>query len=232
MNPIALVISCEHAVDTVPQEYLPLFKEYQELLTTHRGIDFGALTIAKAFQQRFNCDFIQAQTTRLLIDCNRSLSNARCFSEVTQNLSSEAKQHIIKKYYLPFRTQVIQSVDNHLRAGQTVWHLSIHSFTPVMNDVVRDADIAFLYDPQRPAEKELAKRWKQGINQLQPFYKVRMNYPYKGISDGFTSSLRKQLKHNKYIGIEIESNQNLTKEDQIIDTLKNILTKSLAGLLT
>jgi hypothetical protein len=37
--------------------------------------------------------------------------------------------------------------------------------------------------------------------------KVRKNYPYKGISDGLTTSLRKQYTQKNYCGIEIEINQ-------------------------
>lgn len=227
MKRIALVISCEHAVNTVPEQYMPLFAPFTALLASHRGIDFGALAIAEHIAQQIPCDFIQATSTRLLIDCNRSMNHPQFFSEVTRELPPYEKQKIMNLYYWPFRQQVISSIQKHIEQGSQVWHLSIHSFTPVINDIIRNADIGLLYNPQRSAEKMLARQWKIKINKLSPEYKIRMNYPYSGVSDGFTSAMRKQYTNEEYVGIEVESNQALTKSTQKLDSLKNILTISL-----
>ena len=157
MKKIALVISCEHAVDTVPEEYLPIFQPFNELLNSHRGIDFGALTIAKHLKETLPCDFVQAHTTRLLIDCNRSLNRPSCFSEITTPLPQEEKIKIIEQYYRPFREQVINLIQKNINQKLQVWHLSIHSFTPVMNNIIRNTDIGFLYNPQRSSEKSLCE---------------------------------------------------------------------------
>lgn len=232
MKQFAVVISCEHAVDLVPAPYAALFKGYDHLLATHRGIDFGALAIAKHVHQVCQSDFIAAKATRLLIDCNRSLHHPQCFSEVTQHLDAPLKQQIISQYYLPFRQQVLADIMKHISDGLTVWHLSIHSFTPVMDGRTRNADIGLLYDPRRSAEKEFAAQWKQAIKQLHPQYKVRLNYPYRGTSDGLTSFLRKQFLNNQYIGIEVETNQALTKDVQMMHTIKHILSESLQNLMS
>ena len=231
MKKIALVISCEHAVDTVPKEYLSLFLPFRRLLVSHRGIDFGALVIAQHLKESLSCDLLHATATRLLIDCNRSLNHPHCFSEVTKKLSLKEKQVIIDQYYLPFRQQIIAQIKTHHDQGFQVWHLSIHSFTPVMNNVVRHADIGLLYDPQCSFEKSLAKRWRLEIKKQAPKYIVRMNYPYRGISDGFTQTLRKVFSSSDYLGIEVESNQALTYNETSFDTLKNILLSSLLNLL-
>ncbi|KTD32517.1 N-formylglutamate amidohydrolase [Legionella moravica] len=231
MNTIAIVISCEHAVDTVPKEYTALFAPFKELLKTHRGIDFGALEIALHLKDTLPCDFIQAHTTRLLIDCNRTLNRPSCFSEVTRNLPDEEKRNIIKLYYQPFREEVTNIIQKHIHQKRQVWHFSIHSFTPVMNGQIRSTDIGLLYNPQRPSEKVLCERLQNEIHQLNPGIRVRRNYPYKGISDGFTTSLRKKFSDAEYVGIEIESNQALTQNDQSIDTLKKLLSDSLLKLI-
>ena len=38
---------------------------------------------------------------------------------------------------------------------------------------------------------------------------MRHNYPYSGISDGLTTSLRKRHTQARYLGVEIEINQAL-----------------------
>lgn len=231
MKKIAVVISCEHATDAVPEAYLNLFKPWQELLTTHRGIDFGALEIAQYMQKKISCNFVQATATRLLIDCNRSLGKTGCFSEVTQGLPQTEKQKIIDCYYTPFREHVFNDIATPIAQGLQVIHLSIHSFTPVINGTKRHADIGLLYDPQRVLEKKLARQWQLELKHIAPEYHVRMNYPYKGTSDGFTTFLRQQFTPAQYIGIEVESNQSLTTNDRALSNLKNILTLSLLKIL-
>lgn len=228
---IALVVSCEHAVDTVPDRYIPLFKPYSALLKTHRGIDFGTLAIAEAIKEVIPCDFVQATATRLLIDCNRSLHIRGCFSEVTHNLSVEEKDKIISTYYLPFREQVMAHITKHREQGLQVLHCSIHSFTPVMNNHTRTADIGLLYDPKRPLEKALCQQWKNEIKKQNPLYRIKMNYPYQGTSDGFTTSLRKIYTQEEYLGIEIESNQALTQDKQSLENLKKTIKITLSNLL-
>ncbi len=228
---ITLVISCEHAVDTVPEEYRALFQPYKELLNSHRGIDFGALTIANHLRETLPCDFVQAHATRLLIDCNRSLNHPSCFSEITRTLPQEEKIKIINEYYLPFREQVSNLIQKRIQQKQQVWHVSVHSFTPIMNNIIRTADVGFLYNPQRLAEKMLCRQWQKELRQLSHTLKVRLNYPYKGITDGLTTTLRKQYNDSAYIGIEIESNQQLTSNAQSINILKNLLSDSLLKLI-
>lgn len=230
MNKIALLISCEHAVNTIPNAYRYLFNSCTNMLESHRGFDLGALEIALHFKDVFSCHLIQAETSRLLIDYNRSLTK-RCFSEITKNLPTPIKQEIISQYYLPYRQRVVEQIDNCLLHAHQVMHCSIHSFTPVLNKVRRDAEIGFLYDPQRALEKELAKKWGREIKKQTPQYKIRMNYPYKGISDGLTTALRKKYSPDNYLGIEIEINQALIYNLDSMTHLKRNLATSLFNLL-
>lgn len=231
MKTIALVLSCEHAVNAVPNAYKRLFAPHQALLQTHRGIDFGSLAITNYLSQRFACDFAQAQTTRLLIDCNRSLTHPHCFSEISSLLSQEEKTQLIQQYYLPFRQEVERCIKKHIAQGQQVLHLSIHSFTPVLNNIPRNADIGLLYDPRRNSEKILARRWQKCLKQ-ESNLRIRMNYPYSGTSNGFTVALRKQFADHDYAGIEVETNQALVANAKSLSSLSNVLASTLKSLIT
>ncbi|MFI4875804.1 MAG: N-formylglutamate amidohydrolase, partial [Blastopirellula sp. JB062] len=44
---------------------------------------------------------------------------------------------------------------------------------------------------------------------LNPDFRIRFNYPYLGKADGLTTSLRKKLTGDRYVGIELEVNQRL-----------------------
>lgn len=231
MKEIALVVSCEHAVNTVPEVYQPLFAPYLHLLDTHSGIDFGALFIAEDFKKIFNCDFVQAEATRLLIDCNRSLSHRQCFSKVTSSLPKEEKAILIQQYYLPFRQQVENNIKKHLQKGKQVLHLSVHTFTPYLNGLKRNTDIGLLYDPKRVSEKTLARRWQQQFKQEDRNLRVRLNYPYRGITDGFTAVLRRQFLNDDYIGLEIEANQALVEDLKFLRYLSSLYIQTLKPLL-
>lgn len=231
MNKIALIISCEHAVNTVPKDYLYLFANHKDLLLSHRGMDFGALEIATHLNKNIPSDFFKANCTRLLVDCNRTVTHPQCFSEVTKNLPRKEKQTIIEQYYTPYREQVLSKIDQYINQGIQVLHLSIHSFTPMMGNEVRNTDVGLLYNPQRPLEKHLALQWKKELRKVGPQYKIRMNYPYKGITDGFTTALRKKYSDQHYLGIEVETNQALLNKAQNINIIKNIFTASLLKVI-
>lgn len=231
MKPTRVVISCEHAVNTIPKAYLPLFALEQSVLQTHRAIDFGAQNMAETIGKTLSCGYTQAQVSRLLIDCNRTLSHPTCFSDYSAPLSQSEKQILIDQYYLPFRNEVTQKIQTAIDAGYQVIHLSIHSFTPVFNDVVRNADVGLLYDPTRHGEKEVARVLRGLVLQKSPSLRVRMNYPYDGKSDGFASFLRKQHQERDYLGFEIETNQALVSRQVEFDEWKAHLSHSLQELL-
>lgn len=228
MKKMVLVLSCEHAVNTIPSVYKPLFSSYDVALNSHQGVDFGALEVALHLQKALNLELVVATTSRLLIDCNRSLTNPKCFSEITRKLPLEDKQRLINQYYLPFRQEVITLIENHIKEGYQVLHLSLHSFTPKLNGLVRNTELGLLYDPKRLSEKLLVKRWQKSLSSQ---YKVRLNYPYRGTSDGFTASLRRCWPDADYLGIEFELNQTLAFEVSALATLSEVLFFSLESLL-
>ena len=98
--------------------------------------------------------------------------------------------------------------DNQEQKPIKVIHLGIHSFTPVLNGVEREADVGILYDPSRPAEAALAETLIKSIHEFYPQLSIRRNYPYLGKSDGLTTTLRQKF-GTAYVGLEIEINQKL-----------------------
>lgn len=226
-----LIISCEHAVNTLPDAYQFIFSSNPSVLDTHRAIDFGAFAIAKHFKQAFNCPLISASISRLIIDCNRSLTHPDCFSTFTKKLPLVEKQGFIETYYKPYRQEVEALINAKIAEGLQVIHLSIHSFTPKLKNIERNADIGLLYDPTRLGEKTLAYKWRKGILKKNNEYRVRMNYPYRGISDGFITSLRKQHDEKHYLGFEVESNQALVNEMTTLQSLSETLVDSFRSIV-
>ena len=230
MKPTKLFLSCEHATNNVPEQYRNLFNKNKEVLETHRAIDFGAIDIATHLAKTFDCDLTKAEVTRLLIDCNRSLNNANCFSEFSNELEPIDKEELANSYYLPYREKTENLIKNLITKDHQVLHISCHSFTPVFNGVTRNAGIGLLYDPRHHGEKEVAREW-QRIFSEQTDYRVRVNYPYSGKSDGFTTYLRKKFAEKDYLGIELEVNQDLVKDKSSITTIAHEIANSISELL-
>ncbi len=218
-----IIITCEHATHVIPEKYETFYLDHDKILLTHEGWDIGALQIAEAIAPKSDF-FYFANHSRLLIDLNRSLHHPKVFSSVSRLLTLEHKEEIIDQHYLPYRTKIEEKVADFISAHDSVLHLSVHSFTPELNGQIREAEIGLLYDSKRAKEKKFCAAWRDELEVYQRF-RVRMNYPYKGSSDGFCTALRRQFKE-KYIGMELEVNQAMLSNQKEISDVAEILSET------
>lgn len=231
MNPTVLVVSCEHAVNTIPAHYLPLFNHHEMILHSYRAVDFGALEVTTLVTKALHISFTQSQVSQLLIDCNRSLSHSHCFSKFTKHLSIIEKHTLIEQYYLPFREQTKAVIESHISNNEQVLHVCIHTFKPVLRGLIQNAGLGLLYDPHRHGEKEVARIWHGLLLQQTPAYRLRMNYPFRGNYDNFSTTLRREFKERDYLGMELEINQALLRTQEGIEEVSTALSNSLRALL-
>lgn len=196
-----LILTCEHASNKLPAAFKSAVPA--EVLKTHRAYDIGALAVFRKLVKFAKPEFYsEGKYSRLFVDLNRTITNKSAFSDFLRNNESAKTQ--ATAYWNEYRTAIEKFVK--ANAKKEIVHLGIHSFTPVLNGKVRNADIGILYDPSRPQERAYANVIKAEIKRLYPAMKVRFNYPYKGSSDGLTTTLRKKF-GPRYVGIEIEINQ-------------------------
>lgn len=209
MHTDVLILSCEHASGSVPARYRRCFASAsaQRALRSHRGLDIGALGVARAFRRAFRCPLFHASVTRLLVDTNRSPRHARLHSEFSRALPASERAALLRSYYYPYRLELRNAVAALVRSGRRVVHVSVHSFTPRLAGQVRSADVGLLYDPARAPEARLAARWREQLGRAAPALRVRRNYPYRGVSDGLCTWLRTEFSARSYLGIELEMNQ-------------------------
>ena len=219
----ALVITCEHASNAVPAFLTRKFAAMgtagipKEVLESHRGYDIGAYGAYRRLVRMLHPDFyIAGKYSRLVVDLNRSENHPGLLSKYTQDLDSDTREKILetwKRHHDAVESFVAKalaegSTSTKNPAAPRVIHLGIHSFTPVLNNVVRNADIGILYDPSREAETRIASSIIEEIQNRALGMRIRRNYPYLGKSDGLTTSLRKKF-GPAYAGIELEINQKL-----------------------
>ena len=207
MHDTHLLVTCEHGGNRVPARYRHLFAAHAALLGTHRGYDPGALAFARDLANRLAATCFVSTVSRLLVDLNRSIGHPKLYSEATRDAPPVLRREILDAHYLPYRNAVHAHIADAVARGARVVHISSHSFTPVLDGVVRDADIGLLYDPGRPGEAALCRHWQAALAAALPEFRVRRNYPYTGKSDGLTAYLRRHYGANDYVGIEFEINQ-------------------------
>lgn len=205
-----VVITCEHAGNEVPDAYKKLFRTMEFVLESHRGYDPGAFLVAEKLSQLCDAQFFYTKITRLLVEPNRSLHHYQLFSDFTKELNIVEQDRLLRNYYFPYRNAVDKWIKDTLAKGDEVIHLSIHSFAPVVEGKIRQCQIGLLFDPLREEEVKLTKGWR--LDLINRGFNAKNNYPYKGTSDGLISHLRRKYQKG-YVGIEIEVNQDMIKDE-------------------
>ena len=123
----------------MPARYAHLFAGAAGVLDSHRGLDYGALEVARAFGRRLGVAPFTATTTRLVVDLNRSSYHRNVFSEYTRALTDGERAAAMAAHYWPYRNAVEAVVEDAVATGRAVLHVSSHSFTPVLRGAARCA---------------------------------------------------------------------------------------------
>lgn len=224
-----VVVSCEHGGNRIPAEYAEWFRSSraQRALASHRGYDPGALVAAGTLAEQLDTLLIASDTSRLLVELNRSPRHRRLFSEFSNQLSAEAKAELFERYYHPYRDTVDAAIRDRIDAHGQAIHVSVHTFTPRFAGQHRPIDVAWLYDPRRAAEREFCRRWRAALQSSAPTLRLFRNAPYRGTSDGLTTSLRRRFAEHQYLGVELEISQQIGRHAAQVTSLAKLLSVTL-----
>ena len=226
-----ILFTCEHANHSIPLKYEKYFLGKEKILRSHRGFDYGAKEVSRALGRKFNSPVIYGKFSRLLIDLNRSISHKTLFSDTTRSFTEFQKNELILKYHKPHWEKVENMITEKIQKGCVVIHIGIHSFTPILFDEIRNAEIGILYHSNNKSESRLAKSWQKHMRKLSNI-RIRRNYPYNGKMDGLSTGMRKKFSSDKYLGFEIEVNHAVMSNAHEINCVKNLLIQSLELVLT
>jgi predicted N-formylglutamate amidohydrolase len=221
------LFTCEHASRDVPARYAAAFARAGPVMDSHRAWDPGALEVFSELAGEHADHAMRGNATRLLVDLNRSLHHPRLFSEFTRGLPEEERRRIIDEWWRPFREEAEATVAGWIAEGTPVIHISVHSFTPVLDGRTRAAELGILYDPARSVEAGMARRLREKL--ASAGWRVRLNYPYRGVSDGHTTALRRHHADG-YSGVELELNQGLffagsAKTGRLLEDLDGVMAE-------
>jgi predicted N-formylglutamate amidohydrolase len=206
---VSVLITAEHASAAVPERWQALFSGREAVLQTHRAWDPGTRELARALAVQLGAPILEGRVTRLLVDLNRSATHPRVFSEFSRSLSEAQHRELMGEYWQPHWQDYAEMVT---RLPGRVLHVACHSFTPVLDGVERSAEIGLLYDPTRSPERDWCQALRSAINSELPALRVRMNYPYRGTSNGLGQQHRRQFGEDKLVTMELEVNSALVDQ--------------------
>ncbi len=202
-----VVLTCEHASYALPSEYGTLGIPPDEL-RRHIGWDIGAWAVVQEIIQHVDSTAILSQYSRLLIDCNRDLSDDDLILPESDGTRVPANRHLteaerqqrIAQFYHPYHAAIDRVLTQ--KMPLPVFLLSVHSFTPVLGEKKRAFDLGILFDRY----EDLAQEFGQRLGHVG--YRVRYNEPYSGY-DGLIFSARSHGERHRLVYLEIEINNGL-----------------------
>lgn len=202
-----LILTCEHASYALPTEYQGLGVAESDV-QRHIGWDIGARAVVTTIAQLLDAPAVCSGYSRLLIDCNRALSDHDLIIEHSDrtaipgnhNLKDEERQRRIAHFYDPYHEAIDSLVHRHFEKRLTL--LSVHSFTPVLGKKERRFDLGILFDAYDDLAHEVGQRLHH------EGHRVRYNEPYSGY-DGLIFSARNHGEKNRIVYLELEINQSL-----------------------
>ncbi|WP_169577530.1 N-formylglutamate amidohydrolase [Sinimarinibacterium sp. CAU 1509] len=174
------LLVCEYASPRLPASLGTLgLKDTQ--LDGPLAWDIGAVSVARLLSDRLEAPLIEANYSRLVIDCNRPLDAAdsiNCrteWGEIDGNLEldPEAVAERIAGVFTPFHDTLRKLIDQRLRARRPTRLIALRSFAPSFRGDERPWDISLMFDRDARlghALQQLLKRDERlqvGINEPQ-----------------------------------------------------------------
>ncbi len=228
-----VVLTCEHASCAVPTEYQNLGVS-PEHLKRHIGWDIGARAVVQEIIQHIDSPAVSSGYSRLLIDCNRDLSDHDLIILESDGICVPANRHVtdserqrrIAGFYNPYHAaidHVLAQKKSRPKKSQPLMLLSVHSFAPILNEKKRPFDLGILFDRYEDLAQEFGQRLSHNG------YQVRHNEPYSGY-DGLIYSARSHGERNDLVYLEIEMNNRLLLNPASIAEMGQKLSQVLKDL--
>jgi len=136
------VLVCDHASNRVPRRLGSLGLDPAQL-AEHIGWDPGAAEVARRLAAHLDAPLVLSSYSRLVIDCNRQLVRADSIPQqsagvpVPGNRGLDSKDQALrcKELFEPYHHAISKLLDS--RSHRPSLLLSIHSFTPVLDNKQR-----------------------------------------------------------------------------------------------
>jgi predicted N-formylglutamate amidohydrolase len=153
-SPFLLV--CDHAGRHIPRALGDLGVGAADL-TRHIAWDIGIEGVARRLSDRLDAHLVMQIYSRLVIDCNRPPGSAESIvaeSDGTtvkgnENISTSDATARVREFFAPYHGTIVRHLDARKAAQRPAILISLHSFTPVYDGLVRPWQAGVLYNRYR-----------------------------------------------------------------------------------
>ena len=228
--PVLLV--CDHASRAFPAAMHQLGLA-DWVLDMHVACDIGAGMVTRYLADRLDAPAVLAGYSRLILDLNRQLSHDSAFIKTSDGIAIPGNQDIgeierqqrIDSFFNPYHDEISQQLDR-FRAKKVVpAFISIHTCTPVFNNVVRHCQIGVMWDSDPRISLPLMDALRQN-----PELSIGDNEPYSGKHpDDYTIDFHAEEKGLANVGIEVR--QDLVNTSEGAEQWANILGEAFEEVL-
>ncbi len=229
ITPVLLV--CDHASNRFPKSLGTMGLDYLDRLS-HITVDIGSRATTESLAKQLNTTAILCQYSRLIVDCNRNLSDNSAYLDKSdgvdipgnQNLNDNEKEIRESEIYWPYHNAIDTQISRLKRQKVSPIIISIHSFTPVFNGNKREWEVGVLWDKDPTTARIF-------INKLTDAgFLVGDNKPYSGKDlEDFTLDYHAETIGLPHVGIEIR--QDLINNDDGVMRISNTLQKVISSLV-
>ena len=147
------LVICDHASGRIPRalDHLGLPPEHHG---SHIALDIGAGDLARALSERLDATAILCNYSRLVVDCNRAITDASAFLDVSDGipvpgnmqLSDRRKADRAAAVYQPYHDAAHREQDRLRSVVEAPVLIAVHSFTRFLEGVDRRWDCGVLWD--------------------------------------------------------------------------------------
>jgi predicted N-formylglutamate amidohydrolase len=205
-SPFLLV--CDHAGREIPSRLGDLGLPQAEM-ERHIAYDIGAAALAERLAVRLEACLIRQTYSRLVIDCNRDPSRSDAIptradgTDVPGNLAlgAASRQARVDAIHAPYHRAVTAELDARAALGLKTALVLIHSFTPVMDGLVRPWEVGVLHQRNALSLEALT------LLRAEPGLTVGDNEPYAMDAIDYTAPVHAQARGLEYL--ELETRQDL-----------------------
>ncbi len=177
-----LLLVCDHASREFPAAMGRLGLA-EDATRRHIAWDIGAAEVTRALARIFDAPAVLAGYSRLLIDCNRTLSDPSSIvpasdGEVVpgnRRLTSVDRELRARSFFEPYHEAIALRLEEARHRRVVPALVSMHSFTPVFGQVVRPWHVGVLWDRDARIAVPLLERLR-----AVPGLVVGDNLPYSG----------------------------------------------------
>ena len=204
-----------------------------EALDLHIAWDIGVAGLGGCLAAALDACFIHQAYSRLVIDCNRRPETPGAMPTVSDgvaipgnaDLSVEARAARCEAIYDPYQARIAQDLDARERRGQQTLLVSLHSFTPQMDGIVRPWRFGVLHRGDSPFSQRVLGLLQAELGEL-----AGDNRPYAMDAIDNTIPLHADPRRLDYLELEVRQDliADAAGQDEVAAFLGRLLAEATA----